>query len=130
MRRLAIGGGVIIGIAACSEPRTPLARPGQGVASARTARASLRLVHRGVRHARPEGGEGAAGGVVLKAALTLKTHEAQTDRNRLVSSPASVAPDAPGLNGLMGSKRSSRDNPPNDQRDDDSHGHGTRDQRA
>ena len=30
----------------------------------------------------------------------------------------------------MGSKRGSRDNPPNDQRDDDSHGHGTRDQRV
>ena len=45
------------------EPRTPLARPGQGAASARTACSGLRVVHGGVRHARSEGGEGAAGGV-------------------------------------------------------------------
>ena len=40
-----------------------LARPGEGAASARTARSGLRLVHRGVRHARSEGGEGVVGGV-------------------------------------------------------------------
>ena len=34
-----------------NEPRTPLARPGQGAASARTACSGLRLVHGGVRHA-------------------------------------------------------------------------------
>ena len=43
--------------------RTPLARPGQDAAGSRSSRASLRLVHGGVRHARSEGGEGAAAGV-------------------------------------------------------------------
>ena len=38
-------------------------RPAQGAASARTAGSGVRLVHGGVRHARSEGGEGAAGGV-------------------------------------------------------------------
>jgi hypothetical protein len=42
----------------------PLARPGQGAASARTARSDLRLVHGRVRHARSKGGEGAAGSAV------------------------------------------------------------------
>ena len=53
----------ILGTPRRHEPRTPLARPGQGAASARTAGSGLRLVHRGLRHARSEGGEGAAGGV-------------------------------------------------------------------
>ena len=52
----------ILGAARRDEPRTPLARPGQGAASARTAGSGLRVVHRGVRHARSEGGEGAARG--------------------------------------------------------------------
>ena len=34
------------------EPRAALARPGQGAAGSRTARSGLRVVHRGVRHAR------------------------------------------------------------------------------
>jgi len=42
------------------EPRAPLARPGQGAASARTACYGLRVVYGGVRHAGSEGGEGAA----------------------------------------------------------------------
>ena len=53
----------ILGTPRRHEPRAPLARPGQGAASARTACSGLRLVHGGVRHARSEGGEGAAGGV-------------------------------------------------------------------
>ena len=53
----------ILGTPRRHEPRTPLARPGQGAASARTAGSGLRVVHRRVRHARSEGGEGAAGGV-------------------------------------------------------------------
>ena len=36
---------------------------GQAAASARTARSGVRLVHGRLRHARSEGGEGAAGGV-------------------------------------------------------------------
>ena len=36
---------------------------GKRDASSRTARSGLRLVYRGLRHARSEGGEGAAGGV-------------------------------------------------------------------
>ena len=55
----------ILGTPRRHEPRTPLARPGQGERSARTARSGLRLVHRGLRHARSEGSEGAAGGVGL-----------------------------------------------------------------
>ena len=50
----------ILGTPRRHEPRTPLARPGQGAASARTAGSGLRLVHGRVRHARSEGGEGAA----------------------------------------------------------------------
>ena len=53
----------VLGTPRRNEPRTPLARPGQGAASARTAGSGLRVVHGGVRHARSEGGEGAAGGV-------------------------------------------------------------------
>ena len=53
----------ILGTPRRHEPRTPLARPGQGAASARTACSGLRLVHEGFRHARSEGGEGVAGGV-------------------------------------------------------------------
>ena len=53
----------VLGTPRRNEPRTPLARPGQAAASARTAGSGLRLVHRGVRHARSEGGEGVAGGV-------------------------------------------------------------------
>ena len=53
----------ILGTPRRHEPRAPLARPGQGAASARTACSGLRLVHGGLRHARSEGGEGAAGGV-------------------------------------------------------------------
>jgi len=48
----------------CHQPRTPLARPGQGAASARTASSGLRVVHWGPRHARSEGCEGVAGRVV------------------------------------------------------------------
>src|SRR5262249_51316003 len=44
------------------EPRAPLARPGQGERSARTACSGLRLVYGGLRHARSERGEGVAGG--------------------------------------------------------------------
>ena len=46
-----------------NELRTPLARPRQGAASARTAGSGLRLVHGRVRYARSEGGEGVVGGV-------------------------------------------------------------------
>ena len=53
----------ILGTPRRNEPRAALARPGQGAASARTAGSGLRLVYGGVRHARSEGGEGAAGGV-------------------------------------------------------------------
>jgi hypothetical protein len=42
----------------------PLVRPGQGAASARTARSDLRLVLGRVRHVRSKGGEGAAGSAV------------------------------------------------------------------
>ena len=50
----------ILGTPRRNEPRASLARPGQGAASARTACSGLRVVHGGVRHARSEGGEGAA----------------------------------------------------------------------
>ena len=53
----------VLGTPRRHEPRAPLARPGQGAASARTACSGLRLVHRRLRHARSEGGEGAAGRV-------------------------------------------------------------------
>jgi hypothetical protein len=46
-----------------NEPRTPLARPGQGAAGARTACSSFWVVYGGLRDARSEGGEGVAGGV-------------------------------------------------------------------
>jgi TCP-1/cpn60 chaperonin family len=53
----------ILGTPRLREPRSALARSGKTAASLRTARSGVRLVHRGLRHARPEGGEGAAGGV-------------------------------------------------------------------
>jgi tetratricopeptide (TPR) repeat protein len=46
----------ILGTPRRHEPRTPLARPGQGERSARTVGSGLRVVHRGLRHARSEGG--------------------------------------------------------------------------
>src|SRR5262249_22445733 len=55
----------ILGTPRRHEPRTPLARPGQGAASARTAGSGLRVVHGRLRHPRSERGEGAAGGVDL-----------------------------------------------------------------
>ena len=51
----------ILGTPRRHEPRAPLARPGQGAASARPAGSGLRVVQ--VRHARSEGSEGAAGGI-------------------------------------------------------------------
>ena len=50
----------ILGTPRRHEPRAPLARPGQGAASARTARSGLRLVYGRLRHARSEGSEGVA----------------------------------------------------------------------
>jgi hypothetical protein len=55
----------VLGTPRSHEPRSPPARPGQGAASARTVGSGVRLVHRRVRHARSEGGEGAAGRVGL-----------------------------------------------------------------
>jgi hypothetical protein len=52
----------ILGTPRLHEPRTPLARSGQGAASARTVGSGLRVVYGGVRHARSDGCEGAAGG--------------------------------------------------------------------
>src|SRR5262249_39839914 len=51
----------ILGTPHRHEPRTPLARPGQGEGSARTAGSGLRVVHGGFRHARSEGSEVVAG---------------------------------------------------------------------
>ena len=53
----------VLGTTRSDEHGAALARPGQAAASARTARSGLRLVHRRLRHARSEGGEGAAGRV-------------------------------------------------------------------
>jgi len=53
----------ILGTPRRHEHRAALARPGQAAASTRTAGSGLRVVYGGVRHARSEGGEGAAGGV-------------------------------------------------------------------
>src|SRR5215467_7153403 len=50
----------ILGASRRHEPRAALARPGQGAASARTVGPGVRVVYGGVRHARSEGGEGAA----------------------------------------------------------------------
>jgi hypothetical protein len=52
-----------LGLPRRHEPRTSLARPGQGAASARPARSGLRVVHGGIRHARSEGGDGVVRGV-------------------------------------------------------------------
>jgi class 3 adenylate cyclase len=51
----------ILGTPRRHEPRTPLARPGQGARSTRTAGAGVWVVYGGLRHARSEGGEGVAG---------------------------------------------------------------------
>ena len=53
----------ILGTPRRNEHGAALARAGQGAASSRTACSGLRLVHGGFRHARFEGGEGAAGRV-------------------------------------------------------------------
>ena len=66
----------ILGTPRRNEPGAALARSGQGAASARTAGSGLRLVHRRVRHARSEGGEGVAGGVgvVRETCLRRRCH--------------------------------------------------------
>src|SRR5215470_14939033 len=51
----------IMGTARGDEHGPPLARPGQTDRSPRSSRPRLPLVHRGLRYARPEGGQGAAG---------------------------------------------------------------------
>ncbi len=51
----------VLGTPRRNEPCPPLARPGQGERSARTVGSGLWLVHRGVRHARSERGEGVVG---------------------------------------------------------------------
>ncbi len=48
------------------EPRAPVARSGQARRSARPPRPGLRLVHRRLRHARPDRREGAAGGAAVE----------------------------------------------------------------
>ena len=53
----------VLGTPRRHEPRTPLARPGQAAASARTACSGVRVVYGGFRHARSEGSEGAPGGI-------------------------------------------------------------------
>ena len=53
----------ILGTPRRHEPCAPLARPGQGAGSAQTAGSGVRVVYGGLRHARSEGGEGAAGRV-------------------------------------------------------------------
>ncbi len=50
----------IAGTARSDQPRPAVARPGQACPGPRPARAGLRLVHRGLRHRRPEGRQGAA----------------------------------------------------------------------
>ena len=46
-----------------NEPCPPLVRPGQAAASSRSVCSGSRMVHRRLRHARSEGGEGVAGGL-------------------------------------------------------------------
>ena len=46
-----------------AEPRASLALPGEAAASSRAAGSGVRLVYGRLRHARSEGGEGAAGGI-------------------------------------------------------------------
>jgi class 3 adenylate cyclase/putative methionine-R-sulfoxide reductase with GAF domain len=53
----------ILGTACRDERGAALARSGKAAASSRTARSGLRVVHRGVRYARPQGGQGTVGGV-------------------------------------------------------------------
>ena len=53
----------VLGTARGDEHGAALARSGEAAASSRTARSGLRLVHRRLRHARSEGGKGAAGRV-------------------------------------------------------------------
>ena len=59
-RSRARAAGKVLGTARRDEHGAALARSGEAAASSRTARSGLRLVHRGLRHARSEGGEGAA----------------------------------------------------------------------
>jgi hypothetical protein len=60
--------GKVLGTARRNEHGAALARPGQGERSARNAGSGLRVVHRRLRHARSERGEGAAGGVGVMSA--------------------------------------------------------------
>ena len=55
--------GKVLGTTRGDEHGAALARSGKAAASSRTARSGLRLVHRRLRHARSERGEGAAGRV-------------------------------------------------------------------
>ena len=75
----------ILGTPRRHEPRTPLARPGQGAASARTVCSGLRVVHGGLRHARSEGGEGIT-------SLTLITVVTDAPRGYSIFDSNTVAP--------------------------------------
>src|SRR5262249_37574440 len=55
-------GGALLRAARSDESRAPVARSRQAHRSAQPPRPDLRLVHRGLRHARPAGREGSAGG--------------------------------------------------------------------
>ena len=50
--------GQVTGAAGCHQPGAPVATPGQARRSPRAAGTDLRLVHRGLRHRRPPGGQG------------------------------------------------------------------------
>jgi hypothetical protein len=53
--------GQVVGAAGRHELESPLAAAGQACGSAGVARTHLKLVHRGLRHPRPPGGQGIAG---------------------------------------------------------------------
>jgi hypothetical protein len=74
-------------------------RPGQAAASSRTARSGLRAVYGGVRYARPEGGQGAAGGVG-RIAVRQRTRTSRFQRE------PSTGYDAPQLTGDAMKRRS------------------------
>src|SRR5262245_29057071 len=76
----AAAAGKIVGIASGDEQSVAVARSGQGVAGLRASRSDLRLVHRGLRHARSEGSQGLAqyaGVMTVRSALRAAGEGAQ-----------------------------------------------------
>jgi predicted ATPase len=79
----------VLGTSRGDEPSAALARSGPARRSLWSPCARLRLVHRGLRHAGPEGGESAAGGAGLKGLARSETGGTACPEDHIASADAS-----------------------------------------